>query len=94
MAGEARDVNPAVTTVSAARKDPAWQKHIEAAIKAYNSGPTCVSNAQKVQKFTVLPTDLSIPGGELTGTLKIKRPAVTEKYADLIEAMYSATGEE
>ena len=49
-----------------------------------------VSNAQKVQKFTILPTDF-VPVGadaELTATLKLKRPVVMRKYAKQIEAMY------
>lgn len=91
LIAEAKEVNPEVTTVTAARSDPKWKKHIEDAIKAYNNSQVCVSNAQKVQKFTILPTDLSIPGGELTGTMKIKRPVVTEKYAAEIEAMYEGS---
>jgi long-chain-fatty-acid--CoA ligase ACSBG len=48
-----------------------------------------ISNAAKVQKFIILPRDFSLPGGELTPTLKLKRQVVCEKYKDLIEDAYS-----
>ena len=53
-----------------------------------------VSNAAKVQKFTVLPHDFVFAGddAELTATLKLKRPVVVRKYASYIEAMYDGTG--
>ena len=40
---------------------------------AINSNKFAVSNAQKVQKFAVVPGDFSEKGGELTATLKLKR---------------------
>merc|ERR1719376_678476 len=43
------------------------------------------SNAQKVQKFMVCPTDFSVPGGELGPTLKLKRHYVTSKYETQIQ---------
>lgn len=53
-----------------------------------------VSNAAKVQKFTILPHDFVFAGddAELTATLKLKRPVVVRKYASYIEAMYDGTG--
>ena len=85
--GEAVKVSDASKTVTQAIKDPEWQKYIEAGIAAYNK--VAVSNAQKIQKFTILPTDISVPGGELTATLKIKRNVVAEKYSKEIESMYA-----
>jgi len=47
-----------------------------------------VSNAQRIQKWTVLPTDFSVPGDELGPTLKLKRHTVLKKYAAYIESLY------
>eukprot|EP00760_Papus_ankaliazontas_P010100 PhM_4_TR14202/c0_g1_i1/m.70140/K15013/ACSBG; long-chain-fatty-acid--CoA ligase ACSBG len=88
LMNEALSLNPSVKTVSAARNDPIVKKAIENAIKEYNTGHTIVSNAQKIQYFRILPTDLSVPGGELTATLKLKRDVITKKYVDLIDEMY------
>ena len=49
----------------------------------------CVALCAQVQKFTLLPHDLSVPGGELGPTLKLKRFAVTKKYAEEIDSMYA-----
>ena len=47
-----------------------------------------VSRAEAVKEFRVLPSDLSIEGGELTPTLKVKRSVVASKYASVIEEIY------
>ena len=48
-----------------------------------------VSRAQLIRKWTILPNEFSIDGGELTPTLKIKRKFVSQKYAKIIDTMYS-----
>ena len=47
------------------------------------------SNAQRIQKWVVLPTDFSVPGGELGPTLKLKRHLVLTKYATSIRNIYN-----
>ncbi|XP_053620475.1 very long-chain-fatty-acid--CoA ligase bubblegum isoform X2 [Plodia interpunctella] len=67
-------------------KDPAVHKAIEDGIKRANK--QAISNAQKIQKFAILPADFSMLSGELGPTLKIKRNVVYEKYKDIIEGFY------
>ena len=43
---------------------------------------------ETVKKFAILPRDLTQDAGELTPSLKVKRKFVTEKYKDLLAAMY------
>lgn len=68
-------------------KDPAIYREIEQAIKRTNE--YAISNAQKLQKFTILPHDFSIPTGELGPTLKLKRNVVAKMYKQLIDDMYN-----
>ncbi|UXY25207.1 AMP-dependent synthetase/ligase [Streptomyces sp. HUAS TT20] len=48
---------------------------------------------QTIKEFTLLPRDLDVEHGELTPSLKIKRPVVERTYAELITAMYAGTQE-
>jgi long-chain-fatty-acid--CoA ligase ACSBG len=47
-----------------------------------------VSNAARVQRWTILPKDVSVAGGELGPTLKLKRYLFNKKYEDAIEKLY------
>ena len=47
-----------------------------------------ISRAACVQKWTILPLDVSIPGGELGPTLKLKRFFFNNKYSEAIERLY------
>lgn len=44
---------------------------------------------EKIKRITLLPVPFSMEKGELTNTLKIKRPVLNEHYAAEIEAMYA-----
>jgi long-chain-fatty-acid--CoA ligase ACSBG len=83
---EGNRIGSTATTMSEAAKDEKWIEYFNAGMKAANAKTT--SNAQIVQKWTMLPTDLSEKAGDLTPTLKVKRNVVNEKYADLAETMY------
>ncbi|GAA2137307.1 long-chain fatty acid--CoA ligase [Kitasatospora kazusensis] len=48
---------------------------------------------QTIKKFTLLPRDLDIEHGELTPSLKIKRPVVERTYADAVTGMYEGANE-
>ncbi|MGW1768247.1 AMP-dependent synthetase/ligase [Streptomyces sp. NPDC002073] len=48
---------------------------------------------QTIKKFALLPRDLDVEHGELTPSLKLKRPAVEREYKALIDAMYQGTRE-
>ncbi|KUH35215.1 AMP-dependent synthetase/ligase, partial [Streptomyces kanasensis] len=43
---------------------------------------------QTIKKFRLLPRDLDVEHGELTPSLKLKRPVVEREYKNLIEEMY------
>ena len=44
---------------------------------------------EQIKQYRVLPKPLTVEGGALTPTMKVKRRAVTEAYADLIDEMYA-----
>lgn len=44
---------------------------------------------EQIKKFELLPTELSVEGGELTPTLKLKRKIILEKYKALVDKIYS-----
>ncbi|MGH8825987.1 MAG: AMP-dependent synthetase/ligase [Jiangellaceae bacterium] len=45
---------------------------------------------ETIKKFEILPDDLSIEGGDLTPSLKVKRKAVEKKYMAVLDGMYSS----
>ncbi len=44
---------------------------------------------EQIKKFTLLPQAFTMENGELTNTLKIRRPIITNRYAKIIESMYA-----
>jgi long-chain acyl-CoA synthetase len=44
---------------------------------------------EKVKKIALLTDELTVEGGELTPTLKVKRRVVDEKYRAVIDQMYA-----
>ena len=48
-----------------------------------------LASFEKIKKFTLLPREFTMENGELTNTLKIRRPVINRHYASVIEAMYA-----
>merc|ERR1712137_1171004 len=91
LTGDAANVSSAKLDAEAVAESKdatsAWAKYLQAGVDAYNKSHA-VSNAQKIQKFAVLPGEFSEKGGELTATLKLKRAKAAEIHAKAIEALY------
>ena len=92
LVGDAARVSEATSTdvqaiAESVKKGSAWQTYLQGGIDELNAKHT-VSNAQRLQKFVVVPGDFSEKGGELTATLKLKRAVAAEKYAKVIDSMY------
>jgi len=47
-----------------------------------------LSRAAYIRKFKLIPVDFSIPGGELTPTLKLKRKVTEKKYKTILDVMF------
>jgi long-chain acyl-CoA synthetase len=69
---------------------PQVEQLIEGYVKRLNEG---LQRWQTIKKFRLLPRDLDIEHGELTPSLKLKRPVVEREYKDLIEDMYAGSRE-
>jgi len=48
-----------------------------------------LSQYEKVKKIALLENELTVEGGELTPTLKVKRRVIDEKYHEIIEKIYA-----
>ena len=77
--------SPAKSPEEAARCDK-FRRHLDKQINEMNGR---LARVQAIKKFVILPADLSIEGGELTPTMKVKRKVVNEKYKKEIESMYA-----
>nr|WP_222109867.1 AMP-dependent synthetase/ligase [Streptomyces cupreus] len=63
---------------------------VEGYVKQLNEG---LQRWQTIKKFRLLPRDLDVEHGEITPSLKLKRPVVEREYAGLLEEMYAGTRE-
>ncbi|MFF5972038.1 AMP-dependent synthetase/ligase [Streptomyces sp. NPDC012769] len=69
---------------------PQVEKLIEGYVTRLNEG---LQRWQTIKKFRLLPRDLDVEHGELTPSLKMKRPVVERTYQHLIDEMYAGARE-
>ena len=67
-------------------KDPRIVKFILSEIAKYQ---TDIAEFEKIKRIVLLPNHCSIMTGEVTNTMKVRRPIVNRNYAEQIEFMYS-----
>jgi long-chain acyl-CoA synthetase len=70
--------------------DPATVRMIQGYVDRLNEP---LQRWQTVKKFRLLPRDLDVEHGDLTPSLKLKRPAVEREFGALIEEMYEGQRE-
>ncbi|MFH9428519.1 AMP-dependent synthetase/ligase [Streptomyces sp. NPDC017615] len=63
---------------------------VDGFVKQLNEG---LQRWQTIKKFRLLPRDLDVEHGEITPSLKLKRPVVEREYKGLIDEMYSGARE-
>ena len=78
--------NKSGATLETLRNDPDLISVIQTAVDEANKA---VSKAESIRKFTILPTDFTIAGGQLTAKLSLKRHVIGEQYAAEIAALFA-----
>ncbi len=86
VATEAAAAGSAARDSKAAAACATFRAYIQSQLDGVNN---TLARVQTIKKFVILPEELSIEGGELTPTMKLKRRIVNEKYAAEIESMYT-----
>ncbi|MFD9092232.1 AMP-dependent synthetase/ligase [Streptomyces collinus] len=69
---------------------PRTVEMVDGYVKELNEG---LQRWQTIKKFRLLPRDLDVEHGEITPSLKLKRPVVEREYKGLIDEMYAGTRE-
>jgi long-chain acyl-CoA synthetase len=73
-------------TIETLRNDPDLIAVIQTAVDEANKA---VSKAESIRKFTILPVDFTIAGGQLTAKLSLKRHVIAEQFAAEISALFT-----
>jgi len=82
---ELKNAGSPAKNMAEAAKCPIFKAYIQQKIDEVNA---TLARVQTIKKFTILPNEFSVDGGELTPTMKLKRRIINTKYAKEIEDMY------
>ncbi|MEU5685016.1 long-chain fatty acid--CoA ligase [Streptomyces venezuelae] len=74
-----------VTLTVPVSRDPRVRLLVQEAVDAANA---TASRPARIRDFTVLEGDFTVEDGLLTPSLKVRRKAVTERYAQVVEELY------
>ncbi|GGU75693.1 AMP-dependent synthetase [Streptomyces filipinensis] len=69
---------------------PQTVEMVDGYVRQLNAG---LQKWQTIKKFRLLPRDLDVEHGEITPSLKLKRPVVEREYKHLIDEMYAGARE-
>ena len=75
---------------AALAEHPAVRAAVAAAVQKANGR---LSRVEQIKRLAVLPVSWEPGGDELTPTMKLRRQAVSAKYAGVIESLYAAAGQ-
>jgi long-chain acyl-CoA synthetase len=89
--GDRRPYVTALVTIDPAVSEGLSSGQVEERVQAIVDGVNAeLSRFEQIKRFRVLPRDFSADEGEVTPTLKLKRRACAEHFADEIEALYAS----
>jgi long-chain acyl-CoA synthetase len=84
--GWASEVGISARSVAEAVDTDELRAAVRAAVDEANLS---VSRAESIREFAILPRDLTIDAEELTPTLKVRRSVVRDRYAAVIDSIYT-----
>lgn len=70
-------------------RDPRVRALVQEVVDEANAA---VSRPARIREFALLDEDFTVEGGLLTPSLKVRRRAVTERYGDVVDALYGKGG--
>jgi long-chain acyl-CoA synthetase len=86
LVGESKPYCTALAWVDKKHYDQATLASIDKAMEEMNKR---LSNPEKIKKWAILANNLNIESGELTTNLKLKRNVISQKYAKIIDSLYT-----
>jgi long-subunit acyl-CoA synthetase (AMP-forming) len=82
----AREIDSPATDPASAASCPRFRGYLQERIEGLEAR---FARSEVPKRFAILPEELSIAGGELTPTMKVRRNVVEQKYAAVVEELYA-----